>query len=237
MPTSSISDSSPPGTLAAEPLHSPPASGSPAISPLRQKRQLRRDLRQRRRSLTPRQQREAANAAARRMEACPWMWRAGSVAAYWPADGEMDPRPLLKRARARRKAVYLPVLMPGNRLYFRRWRPGEAMRPNRYGIPEPQTGRLRQAWTLALIILPLVGFDRRGTRLGMGGGFYDRTLARTAARFSGRQPLLLGLAHACQEVAELPSDPWDRPLDAIITDREWIVAAGSSDQDLDAREP
>ena len=133
--------------------------------------------------------------------------------------------PLLARAQRRRKAIYLPVLRPGNRLGFRQWRRGEILKPNRYGIPEPQRGRLRPAWSLGMIILPLVGFDRRGGRLGMGGGFYDRTLARATTSLALRRPLMLGLAHSCQEVAKIPRDPWDHAVDAVLTEREWIQSA------------
>lgn len=202
--------------------HSPDASQSVAV----QKRQLRRELRRRRRSLSRREQRAAAEAVARQLQRSPWLWRADSIAAYWPADGELDPMPLLERAQRRRKAIYLPVLRPGNRLGFRQWRRGEVLKHNRYGIPEPQRGRLRPGWSLGMMLLPLVGFDRSGGRLGMGGGFYDRTLARAAAGFALRRPLLLGLAHHCQEVVEIPCDPWDRALDAMLTDREWIPGAG-----------
>src|SRR5687767_13746260 len=94
------------------------------------------------------------------------------------------------------------------------------MRRNRFGIPEP-TGRRCAPQQLDLVLLPLVAFDRRGARLGMGGGFYDRTFAflRVAGR---RKPRLVGLAHHFQEVAQLPREPWDVPLAAIVTERGWV---------------
>lgn len=70
-----------------------------------------------------------------------------------------------------------------------------------------------------IILLPLTGFDARGNRLGMGGGFYDRTLA-FRQRAGQRRPLLVGIAHACQEVPLIPSASWDIPLDRIVTDRQ-----------------
>ncbi len=76
-------------------------------------------------------------------------------------------------------------------------------------------------WTLDIILLPLVGFDRYGNRLGMGGGFYDRTLARLN-HCDMKRPLLIGLAHHCQEVEQLQTQSWDIPLDIIATDKELI---------------
>ncbi len=97
---------------------------------------------------------------------------------------------------------------------------------NRFGIPEPQArhgahpARRLPAWALDLILLPLVGFDDDGQRMGMGGGFYDRTLAFT--RRPGPRPHLIGLAHECQRVESLPVAPWDVPLDAIVSDARVV---------------
>ncbi len=97
---------------------------------------------------------------------------------------------------------------------------------NRFGIPEPDTrhgahrARRQATWTLDVILLPLVGFDDDGQRIGMGGGFYDRTLAFTQR--PGPRPRLIGLAHDCQRVTRLPVAPWDVPLDAIVSDRRIL---------------
>ena len=96
------------------------------------------------------------------------------------------------------------------------------MRPNRFGIPEPsrRNRRLRLAWTLDLLLVPLVGFDTECHRLGMGGGYYDRTLSYLSHRDHWRRPRLIGLAHECQRVAALPVRPWDIPLDFVVTERQ-----------------
>lgn len=207
-------------------LSLPPPGGE---TPAEQKRSLRRELRQRRRVLSDLQQQQAARRIVRRMMCNEgWLWTS-SMAAYWPADGELDPRPLLMRAQQQGKATYLPVLRPGQRLVFCRWQAGDTLIPNGYGIPEPRYGRPRPAWSLGMILLPLVGFDRSGGRLGMGGGFYDRTLAQIIGA-APRRPLLVGLAHACQEVPEIPLESWDCPVDAVLTDREWISVRECSDQ-------
>ncbi|MFZ5723629.1 MAG: 5-formyltetrahydrofolate cyclo-ligase [Pseudomonadota bacterium] len=182
---------------------------------------LRRTLRARRRALGKPQQRAAARRLCRRVVASPQYRAARRIALYLAADGEIDPAPLTVRALRDGKHVYLPVLHPltRNRMLFVRYRAGVALRRNRYGIPEPRARRERAApWQLDLVLTPLVAFDRAGNRLGMGGGYYDRTFARTQAGRWPRRPVLCGLAHRLQEVAELPARPWDIPLARVFTD-------------------
>jgi 5-formyltetrahydrofolate cyclo-ligase len=108
-------------------------------------------------------------------------------------------------------------------MVFQRVRPHETMKPNRFRIPEPSHNRAQQCkvWALDLVLLPLVGFDRHGGRLGMGGGFYDRSLAYRGVRKKWHKPTLLGLAHECQQVDRLALASWDVPLAATLTDRAW----------------
>ncbi|MCG6656717.1 5-formyltetrahydrofolate cyclo-ligase [Halomonas campisalis] len=193
------------------------------------RKRLRRALRRRRRALSPRQQRQAAQALCRRLRQLPELQRARRVALYLPNDGEIDPRPLIPWLTRRGARVYLPVLKPlsHNVLWFVHYHPGTPMVRNRFGIPEPETrhgahrARRLPAWALDLILLPLVGFDDAGQRLGMGGGFYDRSLAFT--RRPGPRPRLIGLAHECQRISRLPSAPWDIPLDAIASDARLVA--------------
>lgn len=153
--------------------------------------------------------------------------RARHIALYLPNDGEIDPRPLLREAQRRGKRTYLPVLSdwPRTKMVFQQVRRGEKLRPNRFGIPEPRIQRARQRniWALDLILLPLVGFDDEGGRLGMGGGFYDRSLAYRARRTVWQAPVLLGLAHECQKVERLAQASWDVPLQGTVTDRAWYL--------------
>lgn len=197
----------------------------PALLP---RPQLRRLLRQARRALTPAQQREAARGLYRQLAQHPLFRRARHIALYLPNDGEIDPRLLLRAAQRRGKATYLPVLSPWpqTKMVFQRIRPGEKLRPNRFRILEPQMNiaRQRKVWTLDLVLLPLVGFDDVGGRLGMGGGFYDRSLAYLARRKQWRKPTLLGLAHECQKVERLAQASWDVPLQGTISDRRWYIA-------------
>ncbi|MCD5992057.1 5-formyltetrahydrofolate cyclo-ligase [Pseudomonas sp. CDFA 602] len=190
--------------------------------------QLRRQLRQARRSLSPVQQRKAARGLYQQLAQHPLFRRAKHVSLYLPMDGEIDPRLLLREAQRRGKATYLPVLnaWPRTRMVFQRVRPGERFIPNRFRIPEPRINRAKQRriWALDLILMPLVGFDDEGGRLGMGGGFYDRSLAYRARRNTWHTPVLLGLAHECQKVDRLAQASWDVPLDATVSDTRWYLA-------------
>lgn len=187
--------------------------------------QLRRRLRQQRRALSPTAQRLAARNLYRQLAQHPSFRRARHIALYLPNDGEIDPRPLLRAAQRRGKATYLPVLSPWpqSKMVFQRIAPGERLSKNRFGIPEPRRNpkRQRKVWALDLVLLPLVGFDRHGGRLGMGGGFYDRSLAYRQLRKNWHKPTLLGLAHACQQVDSLAMASWDVPLQGTVTDQGW----------------
>ncbi|WP_031320683.1 5-formyltetrahydrofolate cyclo-ligase [Pseudomonas piscis] len=190
--------------------------------------QLRRMLRKARRALTSAQQRQAARGLYRQLAQDPVFRRARHLSLYLPTDGEIDPRLLLRAAQRRGKATYLPVLSawPRTKMVFQRLRPGEQLRPNRFRILEPKinVARQRKVWALDLVLLPLVGFDEEGGRLGMGGGFYDRSLAYLARRKTWRKPKLLGLAHECQKVGKLDQASWDVPLQGTVTDRGWYGA-------------
>lgn len=181
---------------------------------------IRRELRARRRRLTPVEQRDHAQRLARQLSRLWRFRRAARVALYWPADGEIDPRLVLGLRCA--KQWHIPVLQrfPNKTLMFVRWRPGERLVRNRFGIPEPARRgyRVRHAQSLDLLLMPLVGFDAAGHRLGMGAGFYDRSLAYLRGARAWRRPRLVGLAHACQRLERIEPKPWDVPLDAIVTE-------------------
>jgi 5-formyltetrahydrofolate cyclo-ligase len=152
----------------------------------------------------------------------------GYVAGYWAMDGEVPLHVLQMRLPAHSRWC-LPCIQPDGTLRFAPWRPGDPLVSNRFGIPEPDLDPASQldAADMALILLPLVGFDRAGGRLGMGGGFYDRTLAFRAAR-PEPPPRLVGIAYDMQETDALPGDAWDVPLDAIVTEQGCIAAEGGS---------
>jgi 5-formyltetrahydrofolate cyclo-ligase len=200
-------------------------SSSELLSPqtLAVRKALRAEMRARRRGLPAWRQRRAAAALATVVMRQPEVRRAARIACYLPADGEIDPLPLMARLRARGKQTLLPVIDDTGRLRFRRF-PAPRLRHNRFGIAEPQ-GADVAARQLDLVLLPLVAFDRRGGRLGMGGGYYDRTFAfRRRGRIAARGPRLIGLAHRFQAVPRLPLAAWDVPLTAVATDAGWFRA-------------
>ncbi len=188
------------------------------------RKNLRRNLRHQRRQLTKTQQQQAAQLICRHLCQQTWFINATRLAVYMAADGEVSPLMLAKMAHKMGKKVYLPVLHPlhKNQLFFIRFTPNTPLQKNRFGILEPRLkgyGLKRHnncsVQALDLILMPLVGFDTLGGRLGMGGGFYDRTLAIKPATF--KRPKLIGLAHECQKVKHLPLEAWDIPLAGIVT--------------------
>jgi 5-formyltetrahydrofolate cyclo-ligase len=188
--------------------------------------QLRRQSRLARESMRAGERREASHLVCRRLHRSHHYWGARHIAFYWPMAAEVDLRELLGAALREGKRCYLPVLRPGGRLWFVRYRSGDALHPSHYGIPEPHF-RARDALApalLDLVCVPLAGFDRSGTRLGMGGGYYDRSFSFLCG--GRRKPRLVGVAFACQELAHIAREPWDVPLLGVVTEREEIRCVG-----------
>ena len=182
-----------------------------------ERRQLRQDLRTGRRALPAAARIAAADALANHLLALPFAPQSGYVAGYWAMDGEialhawqMQLPPGL--------TYCLPVLADGGRLGFAPWRPGDALVSNHHGIPEPDLSpaALLEAASLSLVVVPLVGFDEHGHRLGMGGGWYDRSFAFRHERSA--PPYLVGAAFALQQMPPLAAEAWDVRLDAICTE-------------------
>ena len=150
-----------------------------------------------------------------------------NIACYIANDGEIDPCLIIKHAEFSGKEVYLPVLSPlKNSLYFAPYKTGDRLKLNRFKIPEPEChpSKWLSARQLDLLLLPLVAFDAQGNRLGMGGGFYDRTLAYLQHRRLWKKPALMGLAHEIQKAGQLNRQSWDIPLDYIITEKQRYSA-------------
>ena len=178
---------------------------------------IRKLIRERRRALSAADQALFAEQAAGRMLDYPPVRTARSVALFLAFDGELDTRPLIDALWRDGKRVYLPVLhpfSPGN-LLFLHYHPRSELVVNRLKISEPKLD-VRDVLPLEdldVLITPLVAFDAQGQRLGMGGGFYDRTLQNW--RRYDVQPV--GYAHDCQQVEALPVEQWDIPLPAVVT--------------------
>ncbi len=192
-----------------------------------QRQNIRNQIRQRRRALTSEQQNNFALQTAERIAVHPRIQAAHSIAVFLSFDGELDTRPLIERLWQQAKQVYLPVLhpfSPGN-LLFLRYTPETPLVHNRFNILEPQLDvrNVLPVGSLDVVLTPLVAFDSSGQRLGMGGGFYDRTLQN----WQHLGPYPIGLAHDCQQVEQLPVEHWDIPLPEIITPSQnwtWQIA-------------
>lgn len=186
-----------------------------------QKNALRRELRQRRRALTKIERHARAQKLRNTLRTFEHFQASQHIAVYLTNDGEIDTSVFIRDLQQRGKTLYLPVLHPLKKghLQFLLWNKNTPMRRNRYGISEPIFGRSRSIPPrfLQLVCMPLVAFDKQGNRLGMGGGFYDRTFAFMHA--AGNKPVLLGCAYELQHVAVLPKEEWDIPTRAIATDQ------------------
>jgi len=140
-----------------------------------------------------------------------------NIAAFHPFRGEPDLLPAMVVLQQAARRIYLPVLSDPA-IEFRRWQPGADLAKNRFGILEPHQGQVCPVESLDVVFMPLVGFSATGTRLGMGGGYYDRAFADFIDR-PGSGPQRVGVAYGFQQLDSLPIEPWDVPLDAVITER------------------
>ncbi len=184
---------------------------------------LRQQLRQARCALDAHEHAKHSEAITRQLINHHLFRAAQHIACYLPNDAEVDLTPLMDCAWSMNKTVYLPVIsiIHHNRLSFLPYVPGDALVNNRFGIPEPvlYSRRVPALTRLDLVLTPLVGFDMWGNRLGMGGGFYDRTFAFLRRRQRWRKPHLLGVAFDAQKSpVKLPHRHWDVPLEGTVTE-------------------
>ncbi|AMJ76485.1 5-formyltetrahydrofolate cyclo-ligase [Alteromonas stellipolaris] len=189
---------------------------------------LRKTLRALRNGLSDSQHQRASLTVRDNLLSLPDIMSASSIACYLPNDGEVDLRPFMHACWALNNAsalhTSLPVLHPvcKGHLLFLRYSEKTAMRVNKYNIEEPILAchDVIPTFQHQVILMPLVGFDANGNRLGMGGGYYDRTLA--SIQTQTLRPKLIGIAHDCQQVDELPVQPWDIPVNAIVTPTQQL---------------
>ena len=176
----------------------------------------------RRDSLPPAERARASLAIADRAGALLGELRPRVVAGYLPIRSEVDVRPLLEAARAAGAIIALPAILDSTTIRFRRYGPEGRLVLNRFGTLAPDEDAPEVVPDL--VILPMVGFDRTGARLGHGKGFYDRLLGN----WPGRRPALLGIAFAAQEVPAIPREAHDLRLDWAVTERETLDFRGNS---------
>ena len=178
--------------------------------------QLRQQIRKTRANLTALQQQQAEDSITQQALAFIEERNAQHIALYVSFDGEISTEKLIKTLWAQDKYVYLPVLHPfnPNHLLFLRYLPDTPMLKNKFGIWEPKLNvqNVLPLDELDILFTPLVAFDKQGNRLGMGGGFYDRTLQN----WQNSSFIPVGLAHQCQQVEQLPTEAWDVPLHQIL---------------------
>lgn len=195
----------------------------PALDSL-SRHDLRKHLRAKRKLLSASQQQDAADTLSTRLQTSPWLKQLLDkysvdqihVALYLSNDGEISPDVFCQCLWSLGIQVYLPII-DGETLLFGLYTPETQWQQNRFAIDEPLDPNPLTAEQLHLVCLPLVGFDNTGGRLGMGGGFYDKTFEHKA-----KNTVLVGLAHDCQQVTHLPIERWDVPLNGIATPSQLI---------------
>ena len=165
----------------------------------------------------------AAEALAQSLEQLPEFLVDARIAGYWAVSGEMPLHMAYASLRAREQSYFLPIIDASDLLRFAPWSPRSPLRQNRYGIPEPEGGGTVPPDELDVVLVPLLGFDRSGNRLGMGAGYYDRSFAFLHGIARPARPLLVGIGYHFQEVPQIAPAAWDVPLDFIATDRELIA--------------
>ena len=200
-----------PTLTTAMPTHSPAATDDTL-------RTLRRELRARRRAVPRDARRRAARLLAWRVESAGWLTAGRRIALFLSMPEEIDTAPLLARARARGCQVFVPRITDYRHSRMRFLPLTGALRRGNFGILEPGTGIARGARDMDVVFMPLVGFDARGNRIGMGKGYYDRALSFRRHAPHYRHPLLVGLAFECQRVEHLPVRPHDIALDCLVTE-------------------
>ncbi|PCH95589.1 MAG: 5-formyltetrahydrofolate cyclo-ligase [Gammaproteobacteria bacterium] len=180
--------------------------------------ELRKTIRAKRQALTIDEQQIASKLLLQQLSTHKKIQAAQTIALYLANDSELDLMPFIEWCWQQNKQVYLPVLHPfcSGHLLFLLFQNSSTLVKNKYGISEPilEVNKVRPLNQLDVICTPLVAFDNSGARLGMGGGFYDRTLVNWKKQ-NNLYPI--GLAHDCQQVKLVPAQSWDIPLPEIIT--------------------
>ena len=189
---------------------------------------IRKKIREQRGKLSNEQRLEASIAVSEAITNNPLFMRARNIALYLSHDGEIDISPIFQVAWQRGKHCYLPVLSTqGKKLAFAPYTPDSVMRNNRYGIPEPVVSKraLLTPQQLSLVLTPLVAFDAQGNRVGMGGGYYDRTFAFLRRQQHYKQTRLCGIGFNFQQVDAIEKQDWDVPLFGAFTNEGFVKFA------------
>lgn len=160
----------------------------------------------------------ASEKIAQKITQSSWFQRAAFVACYLSTPDEVDTWSIIERAWRMKKRVFAPVLEKNDVLQFCELTADTDVLVNQYGIAEPLDGETVAPRMLDIVITPVVAYDNAGHRVGMGGGYFDRTFSFLRGRKHFFHPKLIGVAFACQEVEEITPNPWDIPLFATVSD-------------------
>lgn len=184
------------------------------------KLKLRKTFRSLRRAIGDPTREQASQEVAKRILQLPNFDAHKRFALYLPADGELETAPLCAALRLAQKQLFLPCIRDNTTLSFGLWQEDTPLQRNRYGILEPDNSEHYEPHELDIACLPLVAWNRYGNRLGMGGGYYDRSLEQDSG------PLRVGLGFSAQECPQLTADDWDINLDWVVTESESIQCGG-----------
>lgn len=182
------------------------------------KAQIRQILIEKRRALSADASRAASECAAKLFVQHAFFKESERIACYFGQKDEINCSFIIDEIWRTQKSCYLPVLFQ-NHLEFKRYEINSSLKLNKYNILEPDETETLLASELDVVLVPLVGFDLNGNRVGRGGGYYDRTF-EFLQNSAVKKPYLIGFAYECQRVDELPSDPWDVPLNAVLTEEK-----------------
>ncbi len=195
----------------------------PTISQLTKKSDLRDELRARRRQLDESDRLSLDASINHFLAKYIAEHRPATIAAFWPFDGEPNLLPTLAATNQLETQIALPVIRQspsGLSLVFAQWTSATVMEKNLYGIPEPCGSPEILLFNIDLLLLPLVGWDESGSRLGMGAGFYDRALAPLS---QCEVPVRTGVAYQLQRVSKIPDEPWDIRLHMLLSETGWFT--------------
>ena len=184
----------------------------------RKKNELRRKCRQARADLSAKKRDEASSRICDAVMRAGFFRRSQNIGCYLPSDEEVDTWPIIARAFSMGKQISAPVLRKNGSMRFRELNPDSTLSANQFGLLEPQEGDFVDPHRLDIVITPLVAFDSSGNRIGMGGGYFDRTFSFLKGRKIWLHPKLIGVAFDCQRVNAIAPNPWDIGLFRVVTE-------------------
>ncbi len=181
-------------------------------------RALRKSARAARAGMSSDERDKASEKIADKIIRSSWFRSSKFIACYLPAEEEVDTWPLIERAWRMKKRVFAPLVEKNFTMQFCELSTDSKLVFNQYGLPEPQDGKIIAPRALDLVITPVVAFDDDCNRIGMGGGYFDRTFSFLRNRKLLFHPKLIGLAFSCQRVDKIAPNPWDIPIFRLINE-------------------